>query len=197
MPYSRDIVVIASSVGGPEALSTLLGSLPKSLPAAILIVQHLSPDSPMRLARMLSKATSLPVEFGKEGETILPGKVFLAPPDFHMVVRGTGLIGLDFEPKVRHSRPAADPLFESAAKHYGSRVIGIVLTGDDGDGSDGLNAVLKAGGIGIVQEPSEARSPSMPVHAITRGLAQYIVPLREMGPLVTLLTNATFPSAQH
>jgi two-component system chemotaxis response regulator CheB len=197
MQRNRDIVVIASSLGGPAAISTLLGSLPANFPAAILIAQHLSPESPKRLARMFSKVGPLPVEYGKEGDTIAPGKVFMAPPDLHMVVRGTGLIGLDFEPKVHHSRPAADPLFASAAKHYGSRVIGIVLTGSDGDGRDGLKAVTEAGGIGIVQDPHEALAPDMPAKAIDGGLVQYIVPLKEMGRLLISLTGATFFVSLH
>jgi two-component system chemotaxis response regulator CheB len=196
MRQRRDIVVVGSSLGGAETLSRLLSSLPASFPAAVLIVQHMAPDSPKVFARMLSKAGPLNVEYGKEGDKITPGKVYLAPPDLHMVVRSIGSLGLEFGPKVRYSRPAADPLFESAARAYGPRVVGIVLSGGDGDGSKGLQAVSAAGGVSVVQEPSDARAPDMPISAIQNDHPSYVVPMAVMGPLLNWLTEGAIePSA--
>jgi two-component system chemotaxis response regulator CheB len=107
-----------------------------------------------------------------------------------MVVRSIGVLGLEFGPKVRYSRPAADPLFESAARAYGPRIIGIVLSGGGGDGSNGLQAISAAGGISVVQDPSEARAPDMPINAIQNDHPSYVVPMAVMGPLLSWLTEA-------
>jgi two-component system chemotaxis response regulator CheB len=194
MPTYRDLVVIGSSLGGPQALVAILGALPASFPAAILIAQHISPESPKQLARILSKSGPLQVDYGAEHEKIIPGKVYLAPPDLHMAVRSVGLLGLESTSKVHHSRPAATPLFESAAACYGPRVIGVVLTGGDGDGSDGLRAIAEVGGVGIVQDPAEARSSDMPLAAISSDHPSYIVPVEMVGPLLVRLTAGTIGS---
>src|SRR5258706_5313299 len=162
MAPHRDMVVIGASRGGLHALSQLLGSLPRDFPAAILVVLHTGPASPRLLAEILGGRTALPVSYARDGDEIRPGHVYLAPPDRHLVVRSCGKLGLDAGPKVRHARPAADRLFQSAAEVYGPRVIGIVLTGGDHDGTDGLRAIKAAGGITMVQHPGEAKDPSMP-----------------------------------
>ncbi|RYC28937.1 chemotaxis protein CheB [Lichenibacterium minor] len=189
MIQPRDLVVIGASRGGLEALNQLASGLTIDFPAAVLIVLHTSPDSPRMFARIMGQHTPLSVEYAEQGGNILPGHILFAPPDRHMVVFDEGFIGLHAGPKVHHSRPAADVLFRSAAEVYGPRVIGVVLTGGDGDGTDGLRAIKAAGGISVVQEPDEAIDPSMPRSALQGGSPDYRVPLDEMAELLTRLVT--------
>src|SRR5258708_2301501 len=132
----------------------------------MLVVLHTGPSSPGLLVKIVAPFTSLEVTYANPGDRIDPGHLFIAPAGCHMTVDSTGTVNLEDGPKVRYSRPAVDRLFESAAEAFGPRVVGVVLTGGDGDGTDGLRAINDAGGICIVQEPSEARDPGMPQSAI-------------------------------
>ena len=161
----REIVVIGASAGGIEALSALLALLPADFPAAILVVVHISADSPGVLPSILARAGVLPVETAKDGVAILPGRVYVAPPDRHLLLE-PGSIRVTRGPKENRFRPAIDPLFRSAAQAYGEQVIGVVLSGSLDDGTAGLWAIKDRGGLAIVQEPSEAAYPSMPLSAL-------------------------------
>ena len=125
----RDIVVIGASRGGVEALRGIVSALPPNLQSTLLIVVHTSPTHASLLPDVLSRAGPLPAEHGRNGMRIERGHIYVAPPDHHMTVGPIGFIRLDQGPKKHHTRPAADPLFRSAAGIYGSRVIGIILTG--------------------------------------------------------------------
>src|SRR5258708_21242128 len=140
----RDIVVIGASRGGVEALRGIVAALPPNLQSALLIVVHTSPTHASLLPDVLSRAGPLPAEHGRNGMGIERGHIYVAPPDHHMTVGPIGFIRLDQGPKEHHTRPAADPLFRSAASVYGSRVIGIELAGGGTDGQKGRLAVDRA-----------------------------------------------------
>jgi chemotaxis response regulator CheB len=131
------------------------------------------------------------VSYGTQHEEVLPGHVYVAPPDRHLIVSRSGWLGLDAGAKVRHSRPAADRLFKSAAEFYCSRVVGVVLTGGDGDGTDGLRAITEAGGLAIVQDPADAAAPEMPMNALKGSHPDYCLTLNEIGPMLVKLRVQT------
>jgi two-component system chemotaxis response regulator CheB len=187
MPAARDIIVIGASAGGLEALCKLTGSLPARFEAALIIVLHTSVQSPRLFAEIVGRCTPLPVSYGRQGDKVRLGHVYFAPPDYHLIVISPGLLGLDAGPKVWFVRPAADRLFQSAAEVYGPRVIGVVLTGANQDGTDGLRTVKAAGGVTVVQQPAEAWNPSMPRSALVGADPDHCVSLDEMGSLLVTL----------
>jgi two-component system chemotaxis response regulator CheB len=164
-----------------EALRVLLAKLPNDFPAAVLIVIHTSPSSPGYLASVLNRYSRLPVEYAREGEPVLPGRVYLAPADRHLEIISPGTVHLADGPKVHFSRPAADRLFITAAQVFGSRVISLVLSGGDSDGSDGAVVVKQAGGLSFVQHPEEAMMPSMPIQAMQKSGADLCLKAERMG----------------
>lgn len=184
----RDIVVIGASRGGIEALKGIVAVLPSGLQSALLIVLHTDPKRVSRLPAILSGSGPLPAEHGRNGVHIERGRIYVAPPDHHMTVGPIGFIGLNQGPKENYTRPAADPLFQSAASVYGSRVIGIILTGGGHDGTKGLIAVEQAGGLAIVQDPDEARDPSMPTNALRHDNPNLRLPLSEIPGVIIRLS---------
>jgi two-component system chemotaxis response regulator CheB len=174
----RDIVVIGASRGGVAALIEIVAALPPGLQSTLLIVQHTSP--PSQLPAILSRAGPLPAEHGRNGTHIECGRIYVAPPDHHMTVGPNGFIQLNHGATENYTRPAADPLFRSAASIYGSRVIGIVLTGGGSDGTQGLIAVEQAGGLAIVEAPGDALDPSMPLNALLHDNPNFCLPLGEI-----------------
>ena len=174
----KDIVVIGASAGGIEALRELVSELPADLPAALFVVVHIQPYAVSRLPEILSRAGALPATHASNGEPIQPGHIYVAPPDRHLLVR-QGRIALSRGPRENHSRPAIDPLFRSAARAYGSRVIGVVLSGALYDGSMGLLVVKTRGGMAIVQDPREAAVDSMPRSALRLVEADAVLPSSE------------------
>ena len=185
---AHDIIVIGASAGGVGALRTLVAELPRGLPASLFIVLHLPATLPSALPKILSRSGPLPAYHATEGMKIEQGMIYVAPPDQHLLL-GHDSLHLGNGPKERHVRPAADVLFRSAASAYGSRVVGVVLTGMDGDGTTGLHAVKQHGGITVVQGPTEAVWPSMPQHAIEQGEVEYILPLARLASLLIRLAE--------
>ena len=186
---TRDIIVIGASAGGLEAMRALIGQLPSNLPAAILFVWHISPDSPSILPEILSKSGPLYASHPNDFEKIERGRIYVAPPDHHLVV-DRGYMRLTRGPKENRFRPAVDPLFRSAAEVYGPRVIGVILTGNLDDGTAGLWAVKDRGGLAIVQDPNEALCPSMPRSALQKVQVDYCLPVAEIGhSLARLVTE--------
>jgi two-component system chemotaxis response regulator CheB len=185
----RNIVVVGASSGGIEALSALLVLLPADFLAAIFVVVHVSADSPGVLPAILARASVLPVETAKDGAAILPGHVYVAPPDHHVLLE-QGSIRITCGPKENRFRPAIDPLFRSAAQAYGEQVIGVVLSGSLDDGTAGLWAIKDRGGMAIVQEPGEAAYPSMPLSALQYVEVDHRVTIAEMGALLPQLVSA-------
>ncbi len=158
------VVVIGASAGGLDALTTIVERLPSSLPACVLVVMHASSNGV--LPSILNRVSSLPVAFAKQGGSIKAGGVYVAPSDFHLLVGARGVM-LVRGPRENGFRPAIDPLFRTAARELGSRVIGVVLSGALSDGTYGLSAIKQHGGFAIVQDPKDAAIPSMPHSAIT------------------------------
>src|SRR5688500_13070138 len=157
----RDILVIGASSGGLEVLKGLLGGLPAGLPASVFVVLHMAAHHPSRLPELLSRVCPLPVAHAVDGEPIVPGRVYVAPPDNHLLLM-PDQVRLTNGPKENRARPAVDALFRSAAQAFGPRVVGVVLTGQLDDGTAGLWAIKDRGGLAAVQDPEEASAPSMP-----------------------------------
>jgi two-component system, chemotaxis family, protein-glutamate methylesterase/glutaminase len=184
------VVVTASSAGGVAALTEILSHLPADFPAAVAVVQHRgASNTPGMLETILGGCTTLSVLEAVEGAWLRPGVVHVAPAGSHLVVNADGSLSLSHRPKVRYSRPAADRLFESAASTFGHRVIGVVLTGGNSDGSDGAIAVMGGGGFVIAQSPDTADVPSMPASAIATGAVGCVLALREIAPALLLLVG--------
>jgi two-component system, chemotaxis family, protein-glutamate methylesterase/glutaminase len=184
----RDIVVIGGSAGGVEALMQICGGLPADLPAALFVVQHISPTSKSVLPELLSKAGPLPARHPIDGEPILPGQILVAPPDFHLLLQ-PGHVVLRRGPQENRTRPAIDPLFRSAAVAYGPRVVGVVLTGLLDDGTAGLGSIKQCGGTCVVQDPDDAQWPDMPRRALERGDVDHVATLAQMPALLARLSR--------
>ena len=192
---SKHIVVIGASAGGIEALRTIVGTLDARFAASICVVLHTSPQSPGVLDAILSRAGSLPATTAVNGERLQPGHIYVAPPDFHIVVE-PGVLRVTKGPRENRFRPAIDPLFRSAAQVYGPAAIGVVLTGSLDDGTDGLWAIKQLGGCTIVQDPREALFASMPQSAIDHVKVDFVLPLADIGPkLIELTALETLPVA--
>ncbi|NEB78660.1 chemotaxis protein CheB [Streptomyces sp. SID14478] len=178
-------MVVAASAGGVQGLRTLLGGLDPELPVTVLVAQHLRRGRETQIVPVLSRATSLEVKLAQDGERPRPGVVHIAPPDRHLCVRAAGRqLALTAEQRVHRVRPAADPLFESAAEAFGPDTIACVLTGADGDGAQGVTAVKRHGGVVLVQDPDTARFRGMPQAAIDTGLVDSVLPLEHIAPAI-------------
>jgi two-component system chemotaxis response regulator CheB len=175
MNERRPIVVVGTSIGGLRALKHLAARLPANFPTAILVVMQTCAQESV-LPRALSPYCGLSVRYAIDGEEIQSGRILIGPPDYHLMV-DSGCVRLWHGPKENLSRPAADPLFRSAALAYGSKVIGVVLTGNLDDGTIGLQAIKACGGVTIVQDPAEAEAPGMPLSAIEHVDVDYCLPL--------------------
>jgi len=175
----RDMIVIGASAGGVQALRQLFGLLPADLTASVAVVIHRSPFAESMLAEVLHRSSRLPVSEPKHGERIAKGRIYLAPRDHHLIVEDGRLL-LSRGAKEHYTRPAVDPLFRSAARAAGRRVIGVVLTGSGEDGVSGLIAIKAAGGMSLVQDPTEAVHDSMPETAIEQDHVDGILTLDEL-----------------
>jgi two-component system chemotaxis response regulator CheB len=184
----HDIIVVGASAGGVEALITLTATLPPDLQAAVFIVLHIPAQSPSLLPDILNRAGSLKVVSATDNAKIEYGHIYVAPPDFHLLVESEH-IRVVSGPKENRHRPAIDPLFRSAAAAYGSRVIGVILTGSLDDGTAGLQAIKRCGGLAIVQDPQDALFPSMPLSAQANVQVDHTLPLAQIGPLLGSLSN--------
>ncbi len=185
----RDIVVIGASAGGLEVLDRLIDQLPIDLPAAIFIVQHMAPEnSGTSLLSVLGKHKAFACKLAADGEPFQKGRIYIAPPDHHLLVKKNTLLVTKGARENRY-RPAIDPLFRSAAVMHGPSVIGIVLTGMLDDGTAGLMAVEKCGGVTVVQDPKEAAYAEMPQSAINNLKVDHCIPVAEMGRLLERLTH--------
>jgi two-component system, chemotaxis family, protein-glutamate methylesterase/glutaminase len=178
------VVAIASSAGGIAALTEVLGALPVRFPIPVLVVQHLDRTHDTILAQVLGRRARLPVRLARDAEQADPGIVYLAPPNHHLLVSGTGLLALSDSELVHFVRPSADLLFESVAGAYGARAIACVLTGTGRDGAMGVDAVKSRGGTVIVQDPASAQFDGMPKAAVNTGAADLVLPLGEIAAAI-------------
>lgn len=184
---ARDVVVVGASAGGVTALRALAAGLPQDFPGAVCIVLHIGSHA-SSLPELLSAAGPLPARHAMHGSRPLPGHIYVAPPDHHLLFDGERLV-LSRGPREHHTRPAIDPLFRSAAISVGPRVIGVVLTGRLDDGSAGLQAIKDCGGIAVVQDPTDAEDPAMPLAALSAVKADHCVPLSAMAGLLSTLVR--------
>jgi len=196
----HDVIALGASAGGFNALRELLRTLPADFPAAVFIVLHLRAHAPDRFANTLGHGASLPVEFATHGAKWERGRVYMAPPDQHLLIEGERMV-LAHGPRENGSRPAIDPMFRSVAASFGGRVIGVLLTGMLNDGTSGMIAIQECGGRTVIQHPRDALYPSMPLSAMTAMQVDYIVPLAELADLLVRLVrepagNSIPPSEQ-
>jgi two-component system, chemotaxis family, protein-glutamate methylesterase/glutaminase len=185
---NRDIVAIGTSAGGVEALLFLAKNLQSDLPASVLLTIHLPSHARSALDEVLSSAGKLPAQFAKDGDTLRKSRIYIAPPDRHLIVDGDRL-SLGEGPRENNSRPAIDPMLRSAAVCCGSRAIGVVLTGTLGDGASGLWSIRQAGGLTVVQDPKDAAFAEMPLTALNRAKPDHVVRLKDMPGLLASLAH--------
>jgi two-component system chemotaxis response regulator CheB len=179
--WAYDAVVIGASSGGIEMLGTLLPQLPAGFPAAVLVVQHLRGDTRSLLHELYAPRCAIPLCEAADKQPIEPGRVYFAPPDYHLLVEFDRTCALSVDDPVRYSRPSIDVLFESAAFAYRGGLLGILLTGANDDGSAGMAAIRAAGGTTWAQLPSTARAPIMPRSAIERGVVDEVLTPEAIG----------------
>jgi len=185
-PQAAELIVVGCSLGGMHALETILKSLPKDICIPIAVAQHRHRKSNEGLPAFLRRATHMDVVDAEDKQWIQPGKVYLAPADYHLLVE-KGEFNLSVDDAVRYSRPSVDVLFESAADAYGPALIGIVLTGANADGAEGARRIKQRGGVVIVQDPKTAEAPTMPEAVIAAGAVDQILRLEDIaGFLVEL-----------
>ncbi|MDB5895557.1 MAG: chemotaxis protein CheB [Rhodoferax sp.] len=184
-------IVIGASAGGVEALMALLPALPADLAAPVFVVLHLPRDRDSLLVDIFRPRCALAVEEAQDKVVAAEGTVYFAPPDYHLLLDAvsgdTVHMSLSVDDAVNYSRPSIDVLFESAADAYRGRLMGIVLTGGNHDGSDGLDAVRRAGGVTVVQNPAGAQVSLMPASALARGPVDLVLSLDDMAGLLNLL----------
>jgi two-component system chemotaxis response regulator CheB len=185
----RDVVVIGGSAGGLQALQQVVARLPTDLPASVLVVLHLSPNTPSRLAEILTKAGPLPAAPAVDGRPMGFGCITTAVPDRHLLIGEHDVLRLSRGPRENRVRPAVDPLFRAAARWCGPRVIGVVLSGNLDDGAAGLAAIAQCGGATLVQQPADARFDGMPSAALTAVPDATVMPAAQLARLITDLVG--------
>jgi len=178
-----EVVVIGTSQGGLQGLEVLLADLPAHFPSVVAIVQHRSKEVEDMLASLLQEHRCLPVQEAEDKMPMVPGHVYLAPADFHLLVE-PGRFALSSEEPVWCARPSIDVLFESCADAYGSSAIGVILTGANADGAQGLAAIKARGGLAIVQDPKTAENRVMCDAALAATAVDKVLPLEEIGPFL-------------
>ena len=184
-------VVIGVSMGGLDALKRLLGELPKNFGLPIFVVQHMAPESGDGLAVILDAHCQVRVKEADSGELPVPGTVYLAPANYHLLVETDGRLGLSVDPPVNYARPSVDVLFETAAEAFGRGLVGILLTGAGRDGSKGLKLIQQLGGRTLVQDPADALADSMPRSALEVMKPDAVLPLEALAAqLITLIQNS-------
>lgn len=181
------VIVIGTSSGGLAALREFLAGLPSDLNAAVFVTMHIG-DQPSALPNLLAQSSQLPVGFALSEEQIQTGRVYIAPPDKHLLVKN-GVIEIIRSAKENHSRPAIDPMFRSAAISYGSNAIGVLMTGELDDGVVGLQAIKAYGGLAFVQDPETAEAPSMPTNALRYVTVDGCLPLTELSQRLIQVIN--------
>jgi len=175
-----ELIVIGASWGGLHAVGHVLGGLPDDLDAAVVVAQHRRASADPQLAHLLGTRTRLPVEDADDKQPIQPGRVYLAPPDYHLLIQ-RGWFSLSRDDVVQFARPSIDVLFESAADAYRERVIGVILTGANEDGAAGLARIKEHGGVAVIQDPESAERGEMPGAAVAATVADAVLPLEAIG----------------
>jgi two-component system chemotaxis response regulator CheB len=193
LPDGHDIIVMGGSAGAVDAMQEIVAAFPENLRAAVFIVVHTAAGFESALPEILARRTRLKATHAIHGEPIVAGRIYIAPPDNHLLVR-PGYVAVQRGPKENGARPAVDPLFRSASIAYGPRVIAVVVSGHLDCGTAGLISVKARGGVAIVQRPAEAVAAQMPQSAIDHVAVDHILPLSEIGRMVVRLTNEPPPA---
>ncbi len=175
-----DAIVIGASAGGVDALTQVLPALPTTLRLSVMVVLHLPRERPSILAALIGARCAVPVREAEDKEPVAVGTIYVAPPDYHLLVDDGPSLALSFDEPVNYSRPSIDALFESAADVYGERLAGVILTGANQDGARGLDAVRRAGGLTVVQDPATAFVDAMPRAALDAGPADFVLTLPQL-----------------
>jgi two-component system chemotaxis response regulator CheB len=186
-----DAVVIGASAGGVQALMTVLPALPRAAELSAFVVLHLPRDRPSQLAEIFGAHCAMAVSEAQDKEPAMPGHVYIAPPDYHLLVDAGPACALSDDEPVNYSRPSIDVLFESAADVFGERLLGIVLSGANDDGSRGAAAIKRAGGLVFVQDPATAPSSAMPSAAMARAAVDFVGNLDQIAGLLRSLSDGT------
>lgn len=184
-----ELIVVGSSWGGMRAVGCLLESLPAEFGIPVVVVQHRPPGREELLEHVLARSSQLEVCPASDKQPLLPGQVYVAPADYHLLVE-PGYLALSTDDFVQFARPSIDVLFESAADSYGQRVIGVLLTGANEDGAAGLARIASMGGYTVVQDPATADRPEMPAAAIALGAARRVLELERIGPFLAEMQPA-------
>ena len=184
----RNIIVLGASAGGVDVLSKLVAGLPVGFPAAVFVALHVSAHGRSMMPEILSRAGALPAFHPEDGEEIREGRLYVAPPDKHLLIK-QGRVRVVRGPRENGHRPAIDPLFRTAARAYGPRVIGVVLSGMLDDGTAGLRVIKAQGGLAVVQDPAEAVYNSMPRSAIEHAPVDFVAPVTELAALLVSLVG--------
>jgi two-component system chemotaxis response regulator CheB len=190
----RDVLVVGGSAGGLEALAQLIPPLPPDLGATVYVVVHIPANGASQLPEILSRWGGLAAAYAVHGEVPLRGRIYVAPPDHHLIL-GPKRLSVLRGPKENGHRPAIDPLFRSAADIHGRRVIGVILSGSLDDGVAGLAQVKAAGGVAVVQDPQDAVIPIMPRTALAAVEVDHVLPAGEMAALIVRLVREPLPEA--
>ena len=184
-----DIVAIGASAGGLNSLFHFLGPLPPAFPSSILVVQHLSPEHPSHLAEVLQRKLKMNVRQAADGECMIAGTVYVAPPNLHLLAE-PGRVRLLGSPSVHFLRPSIDLLFDSVAVNFGDRSVGVILSGTGRDGASGVRAIKAAGGVTMAEDPSKAEFSAMPYAAVATGCVEIVLPLSKLANSLIDLFNA-------
>lgn len=182
-----DLVIIGGSAGAVEVLQHLMTGLTTAFRPAMAVVLHLPPDSRGVLHELLAAPTRPPMKLAEDKEPLTPGTVYFAAPGYHLLLESGGTFALSLDEPVHFSRPSIDVLLESAAEAYGARTLGIVLSGANADGAEGLQAIAEAGGIAVVQKPSCAEVPTMPEAALRACTNSHVADVAEIAALLAAL----------
>ncbi|MBZ5709208.1 chemotaxis protein CheB [Nannocystis pusilla] len=182
-----EMIVIGGSAGALDAVGALLSALPPAFALPVAVILHLPPTQPSRLVEVLGAKTRLVTREPDDKEPIVPGTIYVGPPNYHLLVERRRAFALSVDPPVLFSRPSIDVLFESAAEAYGPRLAGVVLSGASEDGARGLARVRRGGGLTLVESPATAAVPVMPRAALQLGPADHVAPAAALGPLLARL----------
>ena len=181
------------SSGGMEAMKSIFSALPASFRIPIIVVQHMSPNSDSQWISAVKKNFSLEFKEADEKEEILEGHIYIAPPNYHLLIEKDHTFSLSVDEKVSYARPSIDVLFETAAMAYNRSLVGIVMTGSNHDGSAGLKAIKDCGGLCVVEDPATAASSFMPNSAMKAAAPQYVLPIKKIIDLLIELNNRSYP----
>jgi two-component system chemotaxis response regulator CheB len=191
-PQPARAIVVGGSAGALDALRAILPALPGEFTIPIALVVHVQPDKPSYLAHILAGLCALRVKEAEDKEAAAPGTVYLAPPNYHLLIERDRTFSLSVDAPVHYSRPSIDVVFESAADAYGRELVGVLLTGASADGAEGLRTIHQAGGTTVVQSPETAASRTMPEAALRLFTPDQVLPLHAIGPFLAGLS----PSAE-